>query len=114
MTGRERKPKPRYRIGPDIDLDDEVVLDAAGERITEARAQEMADYALEWAGRGRPSLTGGRGRTPTLTVRVDPSTREALERIATEEDKSVSEIARQALHEYVDRCTRPARRVVEE
>lgn len=57
---------------------------------------------------------GGRRCTPTLTVRVDPSTREALERIAADQHKSVSEIARQALDEYVDRCLRPARRVAEE
>ncbi len=31
----------KYTIGPDIDLDVEVVRDKLGERITEARANEM-------------------------------------------------------------------------
>lgn len=34
--------KDRYVFGPDIDLDIEVVLDNQGNRITEARAQEIA------------------------------------------------------------------------
>lgn len=110
MTARESRPKPRHRIGRDIDLDQEVVLDSEGERITEARAPEMAEYALEWAGRGRPSLTGERGHTPTLTVRVDASTRAALEQIAANEEKSLSEIARLALSEYVQRCLGTSRR----
>jgi len=114
VSGWQGKPSPRYQIGPDIDLDHEVVRDSAGERITEARAREMADYPLEWAGRGRPSLTGRRGETPTLTLRVDASTREELERIAADEDKSLSEIVRQALSEYIARCQRPSRRVAEE
>jgi PHD/YefM family antitoxin component YafN of YafNO toxin-antitoxin module len=35
-----------YVVGPDIDLDVEVVLDKQGNRITEARAQEMAREIL--------------------------------------------------------------------
>ena len=36
----------KYVVGPDIDLDVEVVLDKQGNRITEARAQEMAREIL--------------------------------------------------------------------
>ena len=36
----------KYIVGPDIDLDVEVVLDKQGNRITEARAQEMAREIL--------------------------------------------------------------------
>lgn len=38
--------KDRYVFGPDIDLDLEVVLDKQGNRITEARAQEIAHETL--------------------------------------------------------------------
>lgn len=38
--------KIKYVIGPDIDLDIEIVLDKQGNRITEARAQEIASEVL--------------------------------------------------------------------
>lgn len=40
----------KYTAGPDIDLDVEVVRDKLGERITEARATEIAAAALQKAG----------------------------------------------------------------
>ena len=36
---------PKYTLGPDIDLDVESVPDKLGERITEARARELAEVA---------------------------------------------------------------------
>jgi PHD/YefM family antitoxin component YafN of YafNO toxin-antitoxin module len=42
----EAQEKVEYVVGPDIDLDVEVVLDKQGNRITEARAQEMAREIL--------------------------------------------------------------------
>ena len=42
----EAQEKVEYVVGPDIDLDVEVVLDKLGNRITEARAQEMAREIL--------------------------------------------------------------------
>jgi hypothetical protein len=52
----------RYEDGEDIGLDEEVVLDSNGNRITEARAAEMAAYALAeyHAGRGQPAPDSGR------------------------------------------------------
>jgi PHD/YefM family antitoxin component YafN of YafNO toxin-antitoxin module len=38
--------KVKYVVGPDIDLDVEIVLDKQGNRITEARAQEIAREVL--------------------------------------------------------------------
>ena len=39
---QETEIKEKYVLGPDIDLDVEIVLDKQGNRITEARAQEIA------------------------------------------------------------------------
>ena len=108
MSRKTVTPAQRYKLGPDVDLDQEAVLDSAGERITETRAQEMAEYAVQQVRRGRPSVTGRRGRTPTLTVRVDPGIRARLQRIAEAEHKVLAEIARDALTEYVRQHTHPS------
>lgn len=110
MSASPRRVPKKYKLGPDIDLDREVVLDGAGERITKARAEAMAAYALKQVRRGRPSVTGREGRTPTLTVRVDPGTRAGLESIAAAEHKALSAIARDALAEYVQQHDRAKRR----
>ena len=47
----------KHVLGPDIDLDVEVVRDTKGRRITEARAERLAEEALAKPGVGRPSLT---------------------------------------------------------
>ena len=53
--------------------------------------------------RGRPSVTGGSARTPSLTVRVPPETRTALEELARAQGKRLADVSREALDEYVSR-----------
>lgn len=53
--------------------------------------------------RGRPSVTGGREHTPSLTVRVPSSTRTALEQIAASQGRRLAEVSRDALDEYARR-----------
>ena len=93
---------PRYRIGPDIDLDEELVLDGKGERITEARAKEMAAEALRQAKPGRPSLTGGHRHSPQISFRVPEQLARRAEQAATEQGKSVSQLGREALEKYLE------------
>lgn len=52
--------RPEIRVGPDIDLDAEVVLDGQGERITEAAAEQIAEDAMErlYERRRQPSPMG--------------------------------------------------------
>jgi hypothetical protein len=58
-------------LGPDIDLDVEVVRDEKkGRRITEARAQRLAEEAMAKSGVGRPSLTAPGARSPEVKARV--------------------------------------------
>jgi hypothetical protein len=99
MTRRKIKPGA---IGTDVDLDAEEVYLADGRRLTEQVAEEMAERALA-RHRGRPSVTGGNARTPSLTVRVPPETRAALEELARAQGKRLADVSREALDEYVSR-----------
>jgi hypothetical protein len=91
----------RYELGPDIDLDVEVVTDRTGRRITEARAEQIAAETLQKVGRGRPSLAGRRGRSPQITFRLPPELRAKAERRAARDGKRVSDVAREALERHL-------------
>jgi hypothetical protein len=93
------------QIGPDIDLDEEEVYLANGERLTEARAEELAEEAVARYRRqgGRPSLTGDGEHTPNLSVRVTPAARARLEEIAAGQGRRLADVTREALDEYIAR-----------
>jgi predicted HicB family RNase H-like nuclease len=94
-----------YYDAGDIDLDEEVVLDHNGKRISEARAQEWAEYTMReyWAQRGgRPSLSGGQTHSPQVSFRVPEQTRERAVARAEAEGVTVSELARRALEQLLD------------
>lgn len=94
MTGK-------YTIGPDIDLDEEVVLDKKGRRITEQRAEEIASDALRKAGVGRPSLTAPGERSPEIKARVPSDLRDRLHEAAQRRGVSASQLVRDALNRYL-------------
>jgi hypothetical protein len=89
-------------IGPDVDLDTEEMPAADGRRLTEDLAAEIAERALA-RHRGRPSVSGGSARTPSLTVRVPTQIQAALKSIADAQGRRVSDVSREALEEYVER-----------
>jgi hypothetical protein len=91
-----------YVLGRDIDLDKEVVLDSAGIRITEARAQEMAEYALEQLGRGRPSLTAPNQHSPQISFRMPEALARRAQDEAARQGKTVSQLGREALERYLE------------
>lgn len=101
MSQRKRTQLPP--IGPDIDLDAEEVYLADGTRLTEAKATEMAEEAIQhhYRLRGRPSVTGGSEHTPKLTLRVPMQTRDALEEIATRQGRRLADVGRDAFDEYI-------------
>jgi CRISPR-associated endonuclease/helicase Cas3 len=81
-----------------------------GDELTDEVVEALADeaergYDLENAERvpvGRPSLAGGGGGpSPRVNVRVPDETYEALRRQAHEESRTVSDLAREALAQYV-------------
>jgi predicted HicB family RNase H-like nuclease len=86
-----------YKLGPDVDLDMEVIRDAKGRRITEKKAEDIAEQTLEKVGRGRPSLTGARTRSPQVSFRAPGELRAQAEARAAREGKTVSQLAREAL-----------------
>ena len=87
-------------IGPDIDLETEVVLLADGSRLTNELAEQIARDAIV-RHRGRPSITGASEHTPRMTLRVPERTRHALEQIASRQGRRLADVGREALDEYV-------------
>ncbi|MDQ2707447.1 MAG: ribbon-helix-helix protein, CopG family [Actinomycetota bacterium] len=92
----------KYHFGPDINLDEEIVLDGDGTRITEARAQEIAEETLAKVRRGRPSLSEPGETSPRLSLRIPEQLQTRIEQRAEQEGRPVSEIAREALERYLD------------
>lgn len=82
---------------------------ASGEILTDEDIEALADeaergYDLDKAIKvtvGRPSL-GPEGASPRVQIRVDPDLANDLRARARKEHRSVSEIARTALREYLD------------
>jgi hypothetical protein len=76
-------------------------------KVVDALAEEAErGYDLGKAKRvrmGRPAL-GNSGASPRVQVRIDPDLANALRARADDEHRSVSEIARTALREYVERA----------
>ena len=101
----------KYTVGPDIDLDVDVVLDKKGRRITEQRTGAIAADALQKAGVGRPSLTAPGRRSPEVKARVPAELRDRLHQPAELRDRlhqaaeqrgvSASELVREALERYL-------------
>jgi len=103
-TATTTEPQTRYTLGPDIDLDAEVVTEPDGSRLTEQRAQMIAEETLTEVRRGRPSLGSKRsksGRSPQITMRVTETTRAKAARRARSEGRTLSELARDALERYL-------------
>ena len=82
-----------------------------GTKLTKKRIEALADeaergYDLSRARPervGRPAL-GEAGTSPRVQIRVDPKLAKALRARARTEKRSVSELARTALGEYLERA----------
>lgn len=95
----------------DIDLDAVEVFDATGARIDQAYLDQSVE-ALHKAV-GRPSLSGRGGRSPGLSVRLDPADDQALRQLASDRGVPVSVLVQQQvkllLDQHAERPVRPAR-----
>lgn len=94
-------PKSRYVSGPDVDRDSEVVLDQHGRRITERRAQVLAEDAVRRVRAGRPSLTAPGEHSPQVKARVPAELRQRLTEEVKRRGTTTSELVRRALEEYL-------------
>lgn len=101
MCHQLRNVAREYIDGGDVDLDVEVVRNARGERITEADVAAMVEQ-IETRPRGRPSLSG-RGASTVVRARVPDELRAALAERARQDERSESEVVRDALEAYLTR-----------
>ncbi len=89
--------------------DEDLIPIPQGHPISEEFAEELAEEAERgyadikgWKREhvGRPSLSGN-GTSPRVSLRITPELSAALQRRAGDEDKTVSEVARDAIARYV-------------
>ncbi len=92
--------KHRPQKGEDVDLDREDVRLPDGTRLT----QQVAEAIVEDVRRkvGRPSLTGQAAVSPRVTFRLTPDARDRAAAIAERENKTISQLAREALEQRVE------------
>lgn len=89
-----------YQLGEDLDLDVEDVRLKDGTRLTNQRAEQIADDVLRRR-RGRPSLTGDGETSPRVSFRIPEQLRRTAEERARREGRTVSDLAREALEHYL-------------
>jgi len=78
-------------------------LDAAREAALQNDAEAGFDPAsLTRRQVGRPSLSGRRGHSHRVDLRVDDSTFEAIQRVAQATDRHVSDVVRDAIRRYLE------------
>ncbi|HEU5265949.1 MAG TPA: hypothetical protein VFU35_04585 [Jatrophihabitans sp.] len=112
MSTKQRKRRtPRVtldtEIGPDVDLEREVVTLPNGERLTNQRAEQIVAEVRGKA--GRPSLGKAGTRSPVVAFRLPADLRALAERVAAREGKSVSALAREALEARLSSAGTPPR-----
>ena len=93
-----RQVKPKYVLGPDVDLDAEIVLLPDGTRLTNKLAAKMARDAIKQV-RGRPSLTAAAVESPQLKVRVPVKLKKAIDKEAKRRGLTASMVVRETLQE---------------
>jgi len=110
-----------YVVGPDATIED-IDLDAEdvyyeGERLTEAKAAEIAEESARLAHEaraanlipGRKSLSGEGKHSPVLNVRLPQSEFEKLDRLAERRGVRRSTLARSVLSDFIDEHTHELR-----
>lgn len=94
------KIKNKYTLGRDLDLARTVVHGKNGKRITNARAEKLAQEAIKKVV-GRPSLTAKSVESPQVKVRVPVKLKKALDKEAKRRGETSSAIVREALEKYL-------------
>lgn len=95
-----KKQNVKYSWGKDVDLNKTVVLDKQGKRLTNARAEKIAQEIVKQA-TGRPSLTGPKKVSPEVKARVPQKLKIKLEREAKRRGETPSALIREALEIYL-------------
>lgn len=92
------KSRKHAEIVAGIEMTDENV-DRLVEETIEAALRE--DAVWHYPQRGRPSLTGKAAASPHVGFRVSPELREQADALARSRGISLSQLAREALEQYV-------------
>ena len=92
------KVKSKYTVGPDVDLDREVIRLKNGKRLTNKLAEKMAKDAVKKVV-GRPSLTGLSIESPQLKLRIPIKLKKAIEKEAKRRGETPSTVVREVLQE---------------
>ena len=95
-----KKQNVKYVWGKDVDLGKTIVLDKKGNRLTNARAEKIAQEIVKQA-TGRPSLTGPKKVSPEVKARVPQKLKIRLEREAKRRGETPSVLIREALESYL-------------
>jgi hypothetical protein len=95
-----KEQKGKYVWGKDVDLNNKVVLDKQGKRLTNARDEKIAHEIVKQA-TGRPSLTGPKKVSPEVKARVPQKLKVKLEREARRRGETPSALIREALENYL-------------
>ena len=95
-----KKQNVKYVWGKDVDLGKTIVLDKKGNRLTNARAEKIAQEIVKHA-TGRPSLTGPKKVSPEVKARVPQKLKVRLEREAKRRGETPSVLIREALESYL-------------
>jgi hypothetical protein len=95
-----KKQNVKYVWGKDVDLGKTVILDKQGNRLTNARAEKIAQEIIKQA-TGRPSLTGPKKISPEVKARVPQKLKVRLEREAKRRGETASVLIREALESYL-------------
>ena len=93
-----KKVKSKYTVGPDVDLDREVIRLKNGKRLTNKLAEKMAKDAIKKVV-GRPSLSGLSIKSPQLKLRIPVKLKKAIEKEAKRRGETPSTVVREVLLE---------------
>lgn len=89
-------------IGPDVDLESEEIIDRHGNRIDEDYIAQAVTAVHHQLRRGRPSLTDNTPqRSPQLSIKFPHSLKAAADAQANQEGRTVSDLVRDAVTEYL-------------
>jgi hypothetical protein len=99
---RIRQPSVKI-VGPEINLEEEVILDSKGRRVDQSYIElAMQEVEEELAKRaGRPSLTGTSAHSPHVSFRIPPELKARAEEAARERGTTVSKLAREAFEAFL-------------
>ena len=89
--GKPLTSKAGSRLDPEVEM-----------RLTEGAEAGFHPATLTRRHAGRPSLSGRRGQSNRVDLRVDDETYEAIRRIADRDNRKISDVVREAIRRFLE------------